>query len=358
MILRLMRTHGLALVLLVSLLVLVSSVFVASQVGASLLTRERTDGSSWFEPSPAECVGWVEKVGYSLPEDLAENAEDWLLPCEKVLTFPALHGMTKSRSGLQVHFVQYETKGLIDGADAPDDGLAKRPIWLHVHGLNGNFLHGARYILAAARLGFDLVTLELSNHGTSGYDGLGTAYGCKEKDDVLAVVRELLIAESSRDLLITATSMGSMAVALAQEQLAALDVHRRIVGYAFESPIPSLRGIVSVQEIAEYIPDLFMELVFAMTAQHSGFDLDECAPIHAFGGFQRPVLIQHSRMDDFAPPELGEAVFSALPAHIPRTLQIYDAGLHSAAWNAQPQAFESDLRVFWENSLAHRSKAQ
>lgn len=338
-----------------------------------LLYTGRSSKADWLSPAPPTCSGWTKNTGYRLHPVQTETHQTHasskadhpqIYDCSEVLRMATDHRMTANAEGLPIHYVVFPPppeptgKGTSRSHFAPHHAntSARGPIWVHFHGINGNYLHGARYLAAATRLGFQLVAAELSNHGTSGYSGKGAAYGCAEQSDVLAVLGDLLTLEPGRDILITASSMGTMALALAEKGIARLDTGHRVLAYALENPISSVMEIVSESPGVPHFPSFLVQIGLAFASVKGGHDFEACKPIESYGFFSRPVLVQHAETDGFAPVSMGKRVYSALPGSLPKLLKIYPAGGHSAVWNSQPHAFESDLLEIWKLGLDYREE--
>jgi pimeloyl-ACP methyl ester carboxylesterase len=334
-----------------------------------LLFTGRSTKAAWMHPAPPTCTGWANDTGFRLDPDRADGATDsaanpsnlpWLLDCPSILTKAAHHRFTANLNGTAIHYVVFPTQPKsAAGSDSTGNSPAshaQQPLWVHFHGVNGNYLHGARYLAAAERLGFQLVSAELSNHGTSGYTGRGAAYGCSERFDVLAVLSDLLTLEPNRDILITASSMGTMALALAEKDLTRLDTGHHVIAYALENPISSVEEIVTESPAVPHFPSFLVQIGLAFAGMRSGHNFLSCKPLKSYGDFSRPVLVQHAETDGFAPVEMGRRVFAALPNALPKQLKVYPSGGHSAVWNSQPHAFESDLIEIWNLGLVYREE--
>lgn len=311
----------------------------------------------WRAMTPVSCTPWLREVGFA-------NSPQ---TCEDALRAQVDHHTATTSAGRRAHFVISNEPQMgsqsVDGTTSASL-TPQAPIWLHIHGLNGNYLHGLRYLDAAKRLGFRLISAEYVNHGLSDYDGKGAAYGCKEAEDVVAVTSAVLHKYPSSDILLTASSMGTMAVALAEAQLAAIDGHHQIVAIALENPPTNVRDLVATVEPGSFLPGTLVDLTLRRAEQQSGYDFAQCSPLKAYGTFSHPTLIQHAKTDNLTPYAMGEKVYATLPTRIPSQLRLYSEGAHSAVWNAQPQEFEEDLMAMfeegraWRNTLARAPAAQ
>jgi pimeloyl-ACP methyl ester carboxylesterase len=216
------------------------------------------------------------------------------------------------------------------------------PLWLHVHGVSGDFLHGTRYVKAAERLGLQLVAMDLENHGLSSYDGRGAAYGCKEARDVTAAFARLRERFPTRDVLLTASSMGTMAVLNAAPDLMQRDPDHHLLAVALESAIPSVRHVVLKGKGTPRLPTAIIEVAIAFAGLRAGYDFAACAAIDHAKDLQRPTLVQYPEADELLPESLPRTVFKALPPGL-ATWASYPRARHTLAWNYAPQEFERDL---------------
>jgi pimeloyl-ACP methyl ester carboxylesterase len=321
-----------------AVLIVILPVLIGNTLGTMMLFNGRSS-EEWKNPGAVVCTKWLNEVGFAGSE----------MTCSDALKLNPAHIFPVNERGQKSHYAEYM---LHNGAAAAPGGGA---MWVHFHGVNGSYLHGARYYQAAQRLGFNLVAAEYVNHGLSSYDGFGAAYGCKESSDVVAVLRDVLSRHPDRRVLVSATSMGTMAVALAERQLQELDPKHQIAGFALESPITSLADIVREVPPGPLLPNILIQLGLRYASKKSGYNLSECTPMAAYSSFSRPTLVQHSATDELAPVSMAERVFAQLPDRVVKKLKIYPSGRHSAAWNAQMRDFEADIASFWRPEAAPAS---
>jgi pimeloyl-ACP methyl ester carboxylesterase len=318
------------------------TLFYVSDALANLLLFHGRPQTEWHVIQGATCPQWLQDEGF----------ENHPLTCEQALAVEGQHRSVHTPSGRKSHFITYP---------AIDESQTKLPVdaplWVHVHGLNGNYLHGARYLPAAQRMGFQLISTEYVNHGLSDVDGKGTAYGCKESEDVVAILKTILTENPGREVLVTASSMGTMATALAAAELQVFDKSHALVAFALENPPTHVRDLASNVGVGAYLPEFLVNRAIQRAKEKSGFDLDHCQPMTAYHDFRRPTLVQHSKQDALTPYWMGQAVFEALPSDVPKELRLYPKGRHSAVWNAQPETFEEDLKTIFETGRAWRSHA-
>ncbi len=310
------------------------------KVHVEAVTYFRETPASWNKLKTSQCLRWRKKFIFG---DLRPHSKDPFQPledsCQEALKYPASSHFTTNQRGQKIHYLRYAT--------APK--LAKAPILLFVHGIAANAVTGLKFYPISQRLGFELIIMELSNHGQSDDNGQGASYGCREAADLLAVLKALQQADPSRPVMIYGTSMGAMTVANAAPALQAF--RSQVRGVVLENPQSSLRDIVGVYAHKMGIPDFHTDLVVHLTGLRAGVDYSTCAPANRVQQLTIPALVMVSEKDYMVPVWMVEKVFRQIPQATPRLYKRYPFGEHSAIWNGQPEVFEKDLRQFWQASL-------
>lgn len=298
----------------------------------------------WAMQRPAKCSDSRKALVYADMRPGQKGDKPLELSCEAAEALPARTFFARKPDGLDIHYKVY---------DAPQPGA---PLMIHVSGLTSTYLDGARYYPMARRLGFQLITFDLSNHGISGNNGQGAAYGCREQEDVLTVVKEALRRYPGRDLMLTGTSMGTMAIANAADQLLALPEAKQIVAIQFENPPSSLRDTVAFHRDGQGAPGFVLDGVVWLAGLRSGHDYTACAPVRQVADLLRPVLVHQAESDTIVSVDMARKVFAALPPGLPHQFKLYPHGKHAAVWNGQPEAYERDLAALWQTGLNYRER--
>lgn len=357
-------------------MVLFSACFMLTDL---LLYRDRGK-AGWMKQEKAACNGWLANQAFAdLRGGGAENPGNPLdFSCEQALSLPATDHEVTGRHGLAIHYKVFDNPSVVASVpvaranteessevplsppgvyptNAPNALAPLRPLWLHVHGINGNTLHGARYYNAATRLGFQMVALDLTNHALSGNNGKGAAYGCRENEDVRAVVADLTTRFPDRGILLSASSMGAMAALNAAPALAEPELANHLLAIALENPIPSVRKIVQESPQAPKLPGVLFNLALWVANMRAGYDFDECRPVDRAREVVQPVLVQQAAQDELVPESQAREVFAALPQSELNLFKLYPKGRHSTVWNGNPVEFEGDLRLLWANGLKRRA---
>lgn len=335
-----------------------SSVFGSAAYFLSdmLIYKGRTK-EEWQVKKAAVCDEWLRNSAFADLRESKPVGAPLDLSCEQAIEYPADDFYAQNSEGLKIRYREFKNP-IVGNAygktNKPNQLVA--PIWLHVHGINGNYLHGARYIRAASRLGFQLVAMELQNHGLSGNNAKGAAYGCRENSDVVAVFDALTQKYPSRDIFITASSMGSMAVANAAAQLMSPEYSQQLVAVSLESPIPSVKRIVFESPQTPKAPSALLNAGIYLAGLRAGQNFQSCSPTDGLKFLMVPTLVQHAKPDDLVPETLAKAEFDALPENSLNRFKVYARGAHSTAWNGNPEEFESDLLSIWNAGLQYRSE--
>lgn len=266
--------------------------------------------------------------------------------CQQALSYPSTEHYAYNSRGQKIH---YEYYALDSEQSVNTNKQSNRPLLLFVHGISANYTIGLKYQPIARRLGFDLALMDLSNHGKSDNDGRGAAYGCREDDDLIAVLDDLLKTNPKQKILLFGTSMGAMTIADAAPKLQTYA--QNIVGVILENPQSSVREIVGIYAHKRHIPDFHTDIAVKITGWRAGEDFENCAPYKRVKALRFPTMVMISEKDFMVPVWMAKKVSDQLPKAYPNNFKQYPYGDHAAIWNGQPDIFEKDLREFWEQSL-------
>ena len=326
---------------------------------AGLLMFRDKPRDVWANPEPPSCAAWMRDVAYADLRAGAQKGSSVDFPCDEALALPHDSFEARASTGMRIHYNVYAATTKVDayaGAPAGSPARVGPPILLHIHGVSGNFLHGARYFKAAERMGFQLAAMDLSNHGLSEHDGRGAAYGCREDADVTAVIDDIKTRFPARDIYIHSTSMGAMALANVFPRLMASDAtDHRIVAATLENPIPSVRDIVVKSPLTPPVPQILLSTGIALAGWRAGYNFDTCRPIDNMRFARIPLLVQWSQKDTLVPRELNDLFYASLPADVPHTLEVFPEGAHSAVWNGDPERYERETVANWREGLRYRA---
>ncbi|PIQ24799.1 hypothetical protein COW36_23800 [bacterium (Candidatus Blackallbacteria) CG17_big_fil_post_rev_8_21_14_2_50_48_46] len=282
------------------------------------------DKAWWQTSHPASCTPYRQ----SYFEDLrpkASSSKPLELSCEEALKLPAQSAYAQTSDGLKIHYRIFFTQH------------KKAPLLLHVSGITSDWLNGARYVPAAQRMGFQLVTMEMRNHGNSDNNGLGTRYGCHESADILAVLKALHEKEPDRKIMLWGTSGATMAILNAAEDLSKDPLIQTIL---LENPISSLRDVAEAKKPG--LPPFVYNFAMGMASLKGGVDFQACAPTAQAPKLLKKVWVTVSQKDQLTPVWMAQKIVQALPQG---SLKMYPEGNHERIWNGQPEAYETDIRL-------------
>ncbi|PKL76607.1 MAG: hypothetical protein CVV27_09395 [Candidatus Melainabacteria bacterium HGW-Melainabacteria-1] len=275
-----------------------------------------------------------------LRPDSPDQTRPLELSCRQAIAVPARQCWVHNPRGQRLNVLRY-------GSAAAD-----APLLVYLPGASANYLAGTRYIPMARRLGFELVIMELSNHGSSDSDGRGTAYGCREKDDVTALLAALARTDPGRPILLFGSSMSAMAVVNAAPALNQFADLRAIV---LESAPSSLPGMIKAIARKLRLPAWLASQVTRVVELRTGYRYTEAALLPLAAQLRRPTWVTIAAGDVLVPLEMAREIYAALPPGLPHRLSIFAHGDHSAVWNGQPEQFEAELAAFWQSALLQRS---
>lgn len=281
----------------------------------------------WQQSHPAECTPYRK----SYFEDLGVTPIDH--HCAETLNLPASSYFAQTPDGLKIHYRIF-------------DGLSAAPILLHVSGITSDWLNGARYVKAAERMGFQLIAMEMRSHGSSDVDGKGVAYGCKENQDVVAVLHNLEERFPKRPVYLWGTSGATMAVLNAAPTLAKMPFVKALV---LENPISSLADVAQTKSPG--LPGFVYQGFLSMASWRAGVNFETCAAIRQAPKLRQPTLVTVAQTDTLTPVSMAEKVYAAVGSKS-KVFKVYPQGQHERIWNGQPRAYEADLKAHWEQALA------
>jgi pimeloyl-ACP methyl ester carboxylesterase len=329
-----------------ALMTFLSAVFVGALFYISdLLLFPYKPREKWLSVETIECSKWLRETAFG---DLSQGhpaTKPVDLSCDEALNLPAQSFYTKNSRSERIHYKIYEN--LTEQQKNSPDPL---PLLLHIHGVSGSHLHGARYFKMAARLGFQLAALDLSNHGLSDHNGLGASYGCREQDDVIAVVDALNAQFAGRKILLHSTSMGSMATVNAAAVLLSRqwqDGVKPFQALVLENTIPSVSELVLSSPQRPNVPQTLIDLGVWLSQKRGRVEFDSCAPMLAAPRVTVPTYFLNSTDDDVVSPEVSRKLADALPLGSVFRRKVFDRGRHSAVWNGQPAEVEKDIADLW-----------
>ncbi|HET9237813.1 MAG TPA: alpha/beta hydrolase [Oligoflexus sp.] len=289
--------------------------------------------SDYNRPMEPVCNGWYENEVFKdhrTPE--AQAASPIRIPsCEDSVKHPRKTEMLTTAEGLRVRLVMPEMP-------------AAPAIWLHLHGITDSYLNGMRFTDLARRAGFELMLLELQNHGGSDRHSQGSSWGCREKFDLFAALNYLQSRWPGKPILLSGTSMGTMTIT--QAVLTRPELFQSVRGIIYESPLSTFSNLTDrvCLKMGSVCYFVFGKIVPAFAKLRTDTDFDSCFASHA-----APTAIPTElwlTQEEFKTPE-QIALASDMPGHANVSVRIFPRGTHSAYYSYNPEDVEKALQEFW-----------
>lgn len=222
-----------------------------------------------------------------------------------------------------------------------------KPYVIFCHGVTEHKINSVKYMNLFLKRGFNAVIFDHRRHGES--EGTVTSYGHFEKEDLKAVVDELLQREGPGARFgIHGESMGAVTLLLY-----AGTVEDKASFYVADCPFSDFREQVRHQIKRElgFSPPFFMTIAEWAVWLRGRYKLAELSPLEAVESIQKPVLFIHSKEDDFILPNMTEALFQAKSG--PKQLFMAENGGHAQSYNENPDDYERALDQFLSEFNLH-----
>lgn len=294
----------------------------------------------WLHSRPVVCDDYRRQYFRDLRHE-APATGTTEISCEQALNLPAESRYTSTADGMKIHYRVFPTP------------LKQAPLLLHIPGITSTWLNGARYAKAAERMGFQLVVMEMRNHGLSEHNTLGVGYGCREKADVPAVLSALRKdfnaskASRARPVMIWASSGATLTLVNAATTIQT--EYPEVKALVLESAISSLRDVAKAKSPG--LPEPVYGLAIGVAGWRAGLDFDSCAADALAGGVTLPTLLTATDEDTLTPIWMAQKINDQLPQKKTSLLAVYGSGAHEAIWNGQPAEYEADLKAHWLRAL-------
>ncbi|NBX17083.1 MAG: hypothetical protein EBR09_06935 [Proteobacteria bacterium] len=316
---------------------------------SDLLLFPFKEREKWMSVETISCNPWMKEYAFADLREGFPSKKTLDISCDDSLNLPSQSFYTKSSLGERIHYKIYDNL-TEDQKKSPQQA----PLFFHVHGVSGTYMHGARYFKMASRLGFQLAAMDLSNHGLSDHNGLGASYGCREQHDVIAVLNALKSQFPNRKILWHSTSMGTMASLNAAAVLLPAekpDSDKSISAMVLENPIPSVEQLVLSTPKKPNVPQGFITLGVWLAEKRGKVDFSQCEPVKAAPKVNIPTYVYNSVNDDIVSPEVSGQIVAALPKENVFKVRVFNRGAHSTVWNGNPEEVEKDLAELWQAAV-------
>ena len=205
--------------------------------------------------------------------------------------------------------------------------IKKAPAIIFVHGFGGDRLAGLSYAPALHRLGFNLLFIDLRNHGKSKTSKTKTGFGYYEKHDIRAAVKFLEKKKLVSSIGVFGFSMGSSSSILAMAE------DNKIKAGIFEGGYTNFTDIIAYRAKYDfYLPKFpivpYLSFLFEM---RSGAKVAGTSAIDAISKISpRPVFIIHATKDNKVPVSHGIALYES--ANEPREIWMPESKNHIDSW--------------------------
>lgn len=237
--------------------------------------------------------------------------------------------------------------------------LGPAPAWLvpgpedtwviAVHGRGGARREALRVLPALHRLGLPVLSVSYRNDGDAPsspdrFDHLGDA----EWEDVAAAVRFARDAGARRVVLYGWSMGGAVIGALLDRAPEAAAV----AAVVWDAPLVDWRATLRRQARNRRLPPGLTPLATAVTARRIGIDFDRFDLRRRPPAVRPPTLLVHTDEDTSVPVGPSRALAAAAPSLGWPMRYVEVAGMeHTAAWNADPQAYEDLVAEFLRATL-------
>lgn len=238
--------------------------------------------------------------------------------------------------------------------------LGPAPAWLvpgdadtwvvAVHGRGGSRREALRVLPALHSLGLPVLVVSYRNDGDAPAspdrrDHLGDA----EWEDVEAAVRFARERGARRIVLYGWSMGGAITGAFLDRSAEAADV----VAVVWDAPLVDWRATLRLQARNRRLPPGLTPLATAITSRRIRIDFDRFDLRRRPPAVRPPTLLVHTDDDTAVPVSASRALAAAAPGLDWALRYVEVAGLeHTAAWNADPAAYEETVTSFLSEVLA------
>ncbi|KIL75208.1 alpha/beta hydrolase [Bacillus badius] len=215
-----------------------------------------------------------------------------------------------------------------------------RPYVIFCHGVTETKINSIKYMNLFLERGFNGVIYDHRRHGESGGDT--TSYGYYEKEDLQAVVNELIRREGTDvSFGIHGESMGAATLLL----YAGL-MEDRADFYIADCPFSDFQAQLTHQMKREIkaAPQLLVHLASWSVLLRGRFRLSDISPLQAVKNIKKPVLFIHSEEDTFILPDMTKTLYKE--KRDPKAIYLAPKGAHAQSYNENPEAYAEAIDRF------------
>jgi alpha-beta hydrolase superfamily lysophospholipase len=218
-----------------------------------------------------------------------------------------------------------------------------------VHGRGGTRREGLRVLPALHALGLPVLVLSYRNDPEAPASPDGHYHlGDTEWLDVEAAVRHAL-ANGARRVVLVGWSMGAAIIGALLDRSA---LASKVAALVWDAPLLDWRATLRQQARIRRIPPALTALTAGMAHRRIGIDFDRFDLRRRPPAVRPPTLVIHSAGDSAVPVQPSRDLAAVAPAMgwAMTYLEVPDAE-HTAAWNADPAAYENALTRFLRDVL-------
>lgn len=226
-----------------------------------------------------------------------------------------------------------------------------RDTWvIAVHGRGGSRREALRVLPALHGLGLPVLVVSYRNDGDAPSspdrrDHLGDA----EWEDVVAAVR-FARERGARRIVLYGWSMGGAITGAFLDRAPEASLVDAVV---WDAPLVDWRATLRLQARNRRLPPGLTPLATAFTSRRIHIDFDRFDLARRPPAARPPTLVVHTDADTAVPVSASRALAAAAPSHGWPLRYVEVPGLeHTAAWNADPAAYEETVTSFLTEVLA------
>jgi uncharacterized protein len=222
----------------------------------------------------------------------------------------------------------------------PETTLAKNPVILFVHGIDGNRLQFMEEAQWLTQQGYAVLLFDLRNHGSS--EGTLTTMGLREVNDVKAAFAYLISQPEvdTENITLFGHSMGGVTAILAMAELP--QVKALIIDTAYTSLIDVINdGVRNIIGTPFGLGDVIMFMTNVLT----GENLYAVRPVDVIAAIApRPIYMMHGTADPTIPASHTVALYEK--AHDPKFLWLVEGGVHGNLYEIAEADYQARLLRF------------
>lgn len=196
--------------------------------------------------------------------------------------------------------------------------------------------------------GFNVLALDLRNHGQSGYSGYVTL-GYYESLDVITGIEYLINEKKSTRIGLWGESMGGATVLLTGSSLYDNSIRNYINAIVADSAFSSVEGAMYgwCKTKLPFIPISVIDYLFFWFDLFLPIPVDKLRIFEIMNTIDAPLMIVHGTGDTLVPYENAEILIASLQHHNQSIFHFYSHNFgHVAPWNEQDKYFPQLISFF------------